>query len=88
MVLRIERGKGGVDREVLLSLTLLTAPREYYRWMRPQTYLFPGTKDRWRVDRPITSKVIWQAVRLAARAAASIVASRPPHCAIRTPPIC
>jgi integrase/recombinase XerD len=69
MVLRVDRGKGGVDREVPLSLTLLTALREYYRWMRPQTYLFPGTKDGWRADRPITSKVIWEAVRLAARAA-------------------
>ena len=44
MVLRVERGKGGVDREVPLSPTLLAALREYYRWMRPQTYLFPGTK--------------------------------------------
>jgi integrase/recombinase XerD len=69
MVLRVERGKGGVDREVPLSPTLLAALREYYRWMRPQTYLFPGTKDGWRADRPITSKVIWEAVRLAARAA-------------------
>ena len=42
MVLRVERGKGGRAREVPLSPTLLTALREYYRWMRPQTYLFPG----------------------------------------------
>ena len=46
MVLRVERGKGGHDREVPLSPTLLTALREYYRWMRPQTYLFPGTQQR------------------------------------------
>jgi integrase/recombinase XerD len=69
MVLRVERGKGGVDREVPLTPTLLTALRAYYRWMRPQTYLFPGTKDGWRADTPITSKVIWEAVRHAARAA-------------------
>jgi integrase/recombinase XerD len=69
MVLRVERGKGGVDRDVPLSPTLLTALREYYRWMRPQTYLFPGTKDGWRTDKPITSKVVWEAVRFAARAA-------------------
>jgi integrase/recombinase XerD len=69
MVLRVEHGKGGVDREVPLSPTLLTALREYYRWMRPQTYLFPGTKDGWRTDKPITSKVVWEAVRFAARAA-------------------
>jgi site-specific recombinase XerD len=69
MVLRIERGKGGVDREVPLSPTLLVALREYYRWMRPQTYLFPGTQDGWRADKPITPRVIWDAVRFAARAA-------------------
>ena len=69
MVLRVERGKGGHDREVPLSPTLLTALRDYYRWMRPQTYLFPGTHAGWRVDRPLTSKVVWEAVRFAARAA-------------------
>lgn len=65
MVLRVERGKGGVDRDIPLSPTLLTALREYWRWMRPQTYLFPGTRHGWRADRPITAKVIWDAVRIA-----------------------
>jgi site-specific recombinase XerD len=69
MVLRVERGKGGHDREVPLSPTLLTALREYYRWMRPQTYLFPGTQDGWRADKPLTSRVVWDAVRFAALAA-------------------
>ena len=69
MVLRVERGKGGVDRDVPLSPTLLAALREYYRWMRPQTYLFPGTHDGWRTDKPITPRVVWEAVRFAARAA-------------------
>jgi integrase/recombinase XerD len=69
MVVRVERGKGGHGREVPLSPTLLAALREYYRWMRPQTYLFPGTKDGWRTDRPLTSKVVWEAVRFAAHAA-------------------
>ena len=44
MVLRVEQGKGGRDREIPLSPTLLAALREYYRWMRPRTYLFPGTR--------------------------------------------
>jgi len=69
MVLRVEQGKGGRDREVPLSPTLLAALREYYRWMRPQTYLFPGTRNGWRADAPITAKVIWDAVRLATRRA-------------------
>jgi integrase/recombinase XerD len=69
MVIRVERGKGGHAREVPLSPTLLTALREYYRWMRPQTYLFPGQEHGWRADKPLTSKCIWDAVRFAAKAA-------------------
>jgi integrase/recombinase XerD len=69
MMLRIERGKGGRDREIPLSPTLLAALREYYRWMRPQTYLFPGTRQGWRADVPITSKVVWDAVQYATRKA-------------------
>lgn len=69
MVVRVERGKGGHGREVPLSPTLLTALREYYRWMRPQTYLFPGQAHGWRADKPLTSKVVWDAVREAAKTA-------------------
>jgi site-specific recombinase XerD len=69
MVLRVEQGKGGRDREVPLSPTLLAALREYDRWMRPQTYLFPGTQNGWRADRPITTKPVWDAVRLATQKA-------------------
>jgi integrase len=69
MVLRVEQGKGGRDREIPLSPTLLAALRQYYRWMRPKTYLFPGTHHGWRTDAPITTKLIWEAVRLAARKA-------------------
>ena len=32
MVLRVEQGKGGRDREIPLSGTLLAVLREYYRW--------------------------------------------------------
>ena len=69
MVLRVDQGKGRRDREVPLSPTLLTALREYYRWMRPQTYLFPGTRHGWRADAPITAKVLWDAVQYAVRQA-------------------
>jgi site-specific recombinase XerD len=63
MMLRVIQGKGGIDREVPLSKKLLVALREYYRWMRPETYLFPGTVNGSRADKPITPKVVWQAVR-------------------------
>jgi integrase/recombinase XerD len=69
MVIRVERGKGGHGREVPLSPTLLTALREYYRWMRPKTYLFPGQEHGWRADRPLTARCIWDAVRGAAKTA-------------------
>jgi integrase len=36
MMLRVVQGKGGIDREVPLSKKLLSALREYYRWMRSE----------------------------------------------------
>jgi integrase/recombinase XerD len=69
MLLRVERGKGGVDRELPLNQNLLETLREYWRWMRPKTYLFPGTENGWRADKPITPKVIWEAVQEAAQRA-------------------
>jgi integrase/recombinase XerD len=65
MMVRVVQGKGGIDREIPLSKKLLAALREYYRWMRPETYLFPGTVNHSRADKPITAKVVWQAVRQA-----------------------
>lgn len=70
MLIHIQRGKGGRDRYVPLSPTLLATLRVYYRWMRPQTYLFPGTQNGWRADKPITPKVLWTACVVAARRAA------------------
>jgi integrase/recombinase XerD len=69
MLIHIQRGKGGRDRYVPLSPTLLTTLRVYYRWMRPKTWLFPGTIQNWRADKPITPKVVWDACRDAARRA-------------------
>lgn len=40
MVIRIEKGKGGKDRYVMLSKTLLAVLREYFRKFRPKTWLF------------------------------------------------
>jgi integrase/recombinase XerD len=63
MMLRVVQGKGGIDREVPLSKKLLATLREYYRWRQPQTYLFPGTVNHWRADKPISEKIVWEAVR-------------------------
>jgi integrase/recombinase XerD len=40
-LVHIRAGKGGRDRDVPLSPKLLETLREYWRWMKPKTYLFP-----------------------------------------------
>lgn len=64
MVIHVRQGKGGRDRDVLLTRKLLDTLREYWRWMKPKTYLFPGTANNWRADVPIT---VWIAVAEAAK---------------------
>jgi integrase len=41
MLIHIRQGKGRRDRDVPLSPKLLETLREYWRWMKPKTYLFP-----------------------------------------------
>jgi len=69
MLIHIRYGKGGRDRYVPLSPKLLETLREYWRWMRPKTWLFPGTVDGWRADKPLTPKVVWEACQVAAQRA-------------------
>ena len=69
MMIRITQGKGSRDREVPLSPTLLEALRVYWRWMKPKTYLFPGTVHHRRADVPISANIVWLACRQAAQAA-------------------
>ena len=86
MLIHIQHGKGGRDRYVPLSATLLATLRVYYRWMRPKTWLFPGTIQNWRADKPITPKVVWDACRDAATARpAGETGLSPISCGIRTP---
>jgi integrase/recombinase XerD len=66
MMIRIVQGKGNVDREVPLSPKLLETLRLYWRWMRPKPYLLPGTEKGWRADKPIASRMVWEAVQFAA----------------------
>jgi integrase len=69
MLIHIQRGKGGRNRYVPLSPKLLETLREYWRWMKPKTWLFPGTVHNWRADKPLTPKVVWDACQFAARRA-------------------
>ena len=52
MLIHVERGKGGKDRDVMLSPSLLDLLRAYWREARPQGWLFPGQS---RVD-PISPR--------------------------------
>jgi integrase/recombinase XerD len=68
MVVRIHRGKGGKDRDVPLSPKLLETLREYWRWMKPQTYLFPS-RYKSRKGSPITTRGVFNICRSTARKA-------------------
>ena len=69
MLIHIQHGKGGRDRYVPLSPKLLETLREYWRWMKPKTWLFPGTVHNWRADKPLTPKVVWDACQFAVQQA-------------------
>lgn len=79
MMIRIDQGKGGRDRDVPLSPKLLETLRVYWRWMQPATFLFPGTVKGVRADVPISPNVVWLACRQAAQAA-GISKRISPHC--------
>ena len=53
MVIHVRQGKGSRDRDVPMTTKLLEALREYWRWKRPQDYLFPSTKGHRGIEQPI-----------------------------------
>src|SRR5215467_6828567 len=65
MVIRVEHGKGGKDRYVMLSAQLLKILRLYWRPSRPKDWLFPGREE----SRPIDVQVLYAACRSAGKAA-------------------
>jgi integrase/recombinase XerD len=65
MVLRIEQGKGQVDRYVMLSPRLLEILRSYWQIGRPQDWLFPGRFP----GRPIEPSTIRESCQQARRRA-------------------
>jgi len=67
MVIRVEHGKGGKDRYVMLSPQLLRILRTYWRLARPAKWLFPGRDE----SGPIDVQVLHAACR-SARAAAEL----------------
>jgi integrase len=79
MMIRVERGKGGVSRDLPLSPALLETLREYWRWKKPRTYLFPAQQQG--KDGPISDKTVWYACAEAARHAGITKHVTPACCA-------
>ena len=67
MLIRIEQGKGGKDRYVMLSPQLLQILRAYWRLARPGHWLFPCRET----GEPVSVATIQEACRVAARCAES-----------------
>jgi integrase/recombinase XerD len=65
MMLRVDQGKGHVDRDVMLSPRLLGELRSYWKVVRPKVWLFPGDIP----GRPITPGAVEAACQKAHRAA-------------------
>ena len=62
MVVHVRNGKGGKDRDVMLSEELLVALRQYLRGLRrkPERWLFPG--GAWHTGNyPISTSTVWNA---------------------------
>jgi len=68
MVLHVRQGKGRKDRDVTLSPRLLEVLRDYWKWRKPKTYLFPSYHSK-RREQPISSRTVYYAVCEAARRA-------------------
>ncbi len=63
MVIRVDQGKGQLDRYVMLSPKLLTMLRDWWRLRRPTPWLFPGEHPA----HPITSHAVREACQHAHR---------------------
>ena len=59
IIVRVVEGKGGKDRDLPLSPTLLKLLREYWHWRKPRLYLFPNRNLQHRLDQPISDKTVW-----------------------------
>ena len=65
MLIRVEQGKGGKDRYVMLSAQLLAILRTYWRLAKPRHWLVPGRDE----EHPIDQTVLHAACRSACEAA-------------------
>jgi integrase/recombinase XerD len=63
MVIRIEQGKGGRDRYVMLLSRLVNALEKWREFEKPKQWLFPGNRS----ENPITRHAVEKACREAHR---------------------
>ncbi|MFL5280355.1 MAG: tyrosine-type recombinase/integrase, partial [Rhodopila sp.] len=61
MLIRVDQGKGGRDRYIMLSPQLLIVLRTYWRKTRPAHWLFPGQDE----NRPLDPSVLQTTCRIA-----------------------
>jgi integrase len=74
LIIRVEQGKGGKDRNVMLSPHLLDLLRTWWKAARPRGWLFPGRDPA----QPMTTRQLNRAVHAAA-AMAEIKKRVTPH---------
>lgn len=65
MLIRVEQGKGKVDRNVMLAASLLETLRAYWKQSKPRGWLFPGHPPK----RPLNATIIQRAFVVAKQAA-------------------
>jgi integrase/recombinase XerD len=65
MIIRVEQGKGGKDRNVMLSPSLLDLLRTWWRAAQPRGWLFPGRDPA----QPMTTRQLNRACHAAAQMA-------------------
>jgi site-specific recombinase XerD len=65
MIIRVEQGKGGKDRNVMLSPSLLELLRAWWKAARPRGWLFPGRDPA----QPMTTRQLNRACHAAAQMA-------------------
>jgi len=61
MAIRVEQGKGHKDRYVMLSPSLLSTLREYWRATKPRVFLFPGMGGKKPLDVSVAQRIFGQA---------------------------
>jgi len=65
MLIRVEQGKGKMDRNVMLAASLLETLRAYWKERKPRGWLFPGQPPK----RPLNATVIQRSFIVAKQAA-------------------